>query len=518
MALRLEAPETDGGATLPEHIDIAIIGSGFAGLAAGVRLTQAHREFLILERASELGGTWRDNSYPGCACDVPSHLYSFSFALNPDWSRSFSPQEEIFDYLRRTARDFGILPRIAFNAAVSEARWDDAAQKWRLKTTRGEITANAVISGTGGLSEPSIPALPGLENFEGVTFHSATWNHDHDLSGKRVAVIGTGASAIQFVPYVQREAQHMTLFQRTAPWVLPRRDRDISKRERWVYRHVPLVQRTVRTLIYWGRESWVMGFQRPNIMRFPEKQARRFLAKQVPDKTLRKKLRPDFRLGCKRVLMSNDYYPALTQSNVHVETDRIVEVLPHAIVTQNESGERTEHPVDTIIFGTGFLVTNPPAAKRVFDASGRSLADHWAEGGASAFHGVTIAGFPNLFFLTGPNTGLGHNSIVLMIETQVRYIVDALKQMRRLGIGAIEPRPEVQKAYNEKLQRMLRGTVWNAGGCASWYLDEAGRNTTLWPTYTFSFRRELMRCDLGDYVKHPKVRDTSRSDRVRVGA
>lgn len=507
------------GAELPEHIDVAIVGSGFAGLATGVRLKQAHREFVILERASDLGGTWRDNSYPGCACDVPSHLYSFSFALNPDWTRAFSPQEEIFDYLRRTARDHGLLPRIAFDTGVTETRWDATAQKWRITTKRGELTANFLIAGTGGLSEPNIPVLPGLENFEGTTFHSATWNHEHDLSEDRVAVIGTGASAIQFVPYVQREAKHMTLFQRTAPWVLPRRDRAISKRERWIYRNVPFAQRIVRTLIYWGRESWVIGFQRPNLMRFPEKQARRFLAKQVPDKTLRRKLIPNFRLGCKRVLMSNDYYPTLTKPNVHVETDPIVEVLPRAIVTENSDGERTERPVDTIIFGTGFHVTDPPVAEHVYDDNGRSLAEHWAEGGMSALHGVTIAGFPNLFFLVGPNTGLGHNSIVLMIETQVRYIVDALKQMQRLNIGAIEPKRHVQQAYNDKLQRLLRGTVWNAGGCASWYLDEQGRNTTLWPTYTFSFRRELNRCDISNYVTHPKVDASAEPpQRMEVGA
>ena len=519
MAIQTTSPPRDRLRSLPAHVDIAIVGSGFAGLAAAIRLKQAHREFVILERAGDLGGTWRDNDYPGCACDVPSHLYSFSFALNPNWSRAFSPHDEIFDYLRRTAGDFGVADRISYDTTVLEARWDEDIQKWILQTTKGELTATFVIAGTGGLSEPSIPKVPGLEKFEGTTFHSATWNHDHDLTGERVAVIGTGASAIQFVPHVQRVAGHMTLFQRTAPWVLPRRDRDIGRRERWVYRHVPLAQRLVRTLIYWGRETWVMGFQRPNIMRLPEKQALRFLRKQVPDRELRKKLTPRFRLGCKRVLLSNDYYPALTRSNVDVETDRIVEVLPRAIVTEDAEGNRREHPVDTIIFGTGFHVTDPPVAEHVFDGSGRSLAEHWAEGGMSAFHGVTIAGFPNLFFLVGPNTGLGHNSIVLMIETQVRYIVDALKQMRRLGVAAIEPRPDVQKRYNEKLQTMLRGTVWNAGGCASWYLDPAGRNTTLWPTFTFAFRRELRRCDLRNYVKHAQSRSLPRgSGRIEVSA
>ena len=513
------SPDRHPAAPLPAHVDIAIVGSGFAGLAAAVRLKQARRGFVILERAGDLGGTWRDNDYPGCACDVPSHLYSFSFALNPNWSRAFSPHDEIFEYLRRTATDFGIADRISYDTTVLEARWDDATRRWMLRTTKGELTANVLIAGTGGLSEPSIPEVPGLEAFEGTTFHSATWNHDHDLNGERVAVIGTGASAIQFVPHVQRVAGHMTLFQRTAPWILPRRDRGIGRRERWVYRHVPFAQRIVRTLIYWGRETWVIGFQRPNLMRLPEKQALRYLRKQVPDPELRTKLTPRFRLGCKRVLLSNDYYPALTRPNVDVVTDRIVEVLPRAIVTEDATGSRKEHPVDTIIFGTGFHVTDPPVAAHVFDGAGRSLADHWAEDGMAAFHGVTIAGFPNLFFLVGPNTGLGHNSIVLMIETQVRYVVDALKQMERRGIVAIEPHRDVQQRYNEKLQARLRGTVWNAGGCASWYLDPAGRNTTLWPTFTFSFRRELRRCDLDNYVKHRNLGSLpQRSHRIEVSA
>lgn len=516
MAVRLEERDRAGARPLPDHIDIAVVGSGFAGLATAVRLRQAHREFIVLERAADLGGTWRDNSYPGCACDVPSHLYSFSFALNPDWSRAFSPQSEIFDYLQRTARDHGVMPHISFDTAVLESRWNDETRRWHIKTSRGDMTANVLIAGTGGLSEPSIPGIPGLESFEGTTFHSAMWDHDHDLSGERVAVIGTGASAIQFAPHVQRDAAHMTLFQRTAPWILPRRDRAIGPRERWIYRHVPLAQRLVRTLIYWGRETWVMGFQRPSIMRFPEKQALRYLRKHVRDRELRKKLTPHYRLGCKRVLLSNDYYQALTQPNVHVETDRIVEVLPRAIVTEDATGGRKEHAVDTIIFGTGFHVTDPPMAEHLYDAAGRSLADHWRDGGMAALHGICVAGFPNLFFLVGPNTGLGHNSIVLMIETQVRYVVDALRRMRRSSIAAIEPKREVQDAYNARLQEMLQGTVWNAGGCASWYLDENGRNTTLWPTFTFAFRRELRFCDLNNYVTHP--RRVAGEQRIEVGA
>ena len=493
----------DGHASLPAHVAIAIVGSGFAGLAAAIRLRAEGRDFVILERAHDLGGTWRDNTYPGCACDVPSHLYSFSFALNPDWSRSFSPQEEIFEYLKKTARAYDVEGTVRYGAGLEHARWDEREQRWHLTTARGALTADVLIMGTGGLSEPSVPSLPGLEDFQGTTFHSAAWRHDHDLRGERVAVIGTGASAIQFVPHVQRAAEHLTVFQRTAPWVLPRRDRDIGARERWLYRRFPILMRSLRAAIYWLRESWVVGFAlKPALMSSAEKQTLRFLASQVPDPELRRKLTPHYRLGCKRVLLSNDYFPALMQPNVELETDPIVKVLPDAIVTRGPGGVETRHEVDTIIFGTGFRVTDPPIAQRVYGTDGRSLAEHWAATGMSALNGMAVAGFPNAFMLVGPNTGLGHTSIVIMIEAQVDYLADALRQMEARGIGAIEARREVQDAYNERLQSDLAGTVWNSGGCASWYLDERGRNTTLWPTFTFRFRKQLARCDLADYALH----------------
>jgi cation diffusion facilitator CzcD-associated flavoprotein CzcO len=490
----------------PAEVDAVVVGSGFAGLGAAIQLKKTGRhDFVVLERGDDVGGTWRDNDYPGCRCDVPSHLYSFSFAPNPDWTASFSPQPEIQRYLQRTARDFGVLPHLHLGVALLDARWDDVAQRWHVSTNRGEIVARVLVLGTGALSEPSVPSLPGLDSFAGTTFHSAAWRWDHDLTGRRVAVVGTGASAIQFVPHVQRAAGHMTLFQRTAPWVMPRRDREYGRFERWLYRRLPFLQRVTRAGIYCGREALVLGLaKKPDILRLGERQALRHLKKQVPDPALRAKLTPHYRLGCKRILLANDYYPALIEPNVDVVTDRIVEVLPNAVVTVDAAGVRAEHEVDTIIFGTGFHVTDPPIAMRLRGKDGRTLAEHWS-GGLSAHRGLTVAGFPNMFFLIGPNTGLGHNSIVVMIEAQLRYVLDVLEQMDANAIGGIEPRPDVQAAYNERLQRALAGTVWNTGGCSSWYLDANGRNTTIWPTFTFTFHKEMWRCDLSEYDVQPRV-------------
>jgi cation diffusion facilitator CzcD-associated flavoprotein CzcO len=490
------------GRPLPERVSVAVVGTGFAGLATAVRLLQRGvRDLVILERGDDVGGTWRDNRYPGCACDVPSHMYSLSFAPNPEWTRAFSPQPEIEAYLRRTARDFGVLPHVHLRTELTGATWDDAAQCWHVETSRGSLVTDLLVLGTGGLSDPSVPALPGLNRFEGTTFHSATWDHDHDLTGERVAVIGTGASAIQFVPHVQHAAAHMTLFQRTAPWVLPRRDRAISRAERALYRRVPAAQKLNRAGIYALRESWIVAFtKQTSIMRVAEKVALWHLRRQVPDPALRAKLTPGYRLGCKRVLLSNDYYRALSRPNVDVVTDRVVQVLPHAVVSEAPDGTRTEHAVDTIVFGTGFRVTDPPVAHRVVGRDGRTLAETWAAGGMSALHGCTVAGYPNLFFLVGPNTGLGHNSIVYMIESQVGYVLDALDRMAAHGFTSVEPRPDVQDVYNHQVQHELQRTVWNAGGCSSWYLDRHGRNTTLWPTFTWTFRRQVRRFDPEEYV------------------
>src|SRR3954471_16210428 len=500
MATIEQSPATtDDGETT--HFRVAIVGTGFAGLGMAIRLKQEGiHDFVVFERADDVGGTWRDNTYPGCQCDVPSHLYSFSFAPNPDWSRTFSRQPEIQDYLRRCAAHFGVIPHIRFRHAVTGAHWDDDAQQWEVETSGGTFTAQVLVAGMGGLSEPSIPAIPGLENFEGPAFHTAQWDHDVDLRGKRVAVIGTGASSIQVVPHIQPEVEQLHLFQRTPAWIMPHPDRPLSEREHTLYQRFPLLQRAMRGAIYWARETFVIPFVKPRLARFPETQARKFIAKQVKDPELRRKLTPDYTIGCKRILISNDYYPAVAQPNVSLETGGIREVRERSIVTS----DGREIGVDAIVFGTGFHVTDMPAAQRVRGADGRTLSETWA-GSMQAYLGTSIAGFPNLFMLVGPNTGLGHNSIVFMIESQVEYVLGALRTMEAQDIASVDVRHEVQDAYNAELQESLEDTVWSTGGCASWYLDDTGRNTTLWPGSTWPFRQRTRRFDPAAYELRARV-------------
>jgi cation diffusion facilitator CzcD-associated flavoprotein CzcO len=477
-------------------VRIAIIGSGFGGLGTAIRLKQQGMDdFVVLERAADVGGTWRDNSYPGCACDVQSHLYSFSFAPNPGWSRSFSPQPEIQAYLQRCARDYGVLPHVRFDHEVTDARWDDDAQRWRIRTSQGPLTAQVLVMAAGALSDPVIPDLPGLDRFQGRAFHSARWDHGYDLRGKRVAVIGTGASAIQFIPEIQPHVARLHVFQRTPPWILPRHQRELRPGERRLFRRVPAAQRAARGAIYLAREAFVVAFRNPRAMGVAQAVALRHLRKSVPDAALRQKLTPDWTMGCKRILLSNEYLPALAQFNVEVVTDGIAEVRARSIVT----ADGTEREVDAIIFGTGFQPTDPPLAHRTRGRDGRTLAQVWA-GSPRAHVGTTIAGFPNLFMLMGPNTGLGHTSVVYMIEAQVEHLLGALQHMRAHGIAAVEPRPEAQEAFVAGLDRRMTGTVWTSGGCRSWYLDETGRNSTLWPDFTWRFRRRVARFEPAEYA------------------
>ena len=478
-----------------ENVDVVVVGTGFSGLGMGVRLRQAgFEDFVLLERAEDIGGTWRDNDYPGCCCDVPSHVYSFSFALNPKWTRGFAPHHEIKQYLDDVADSFGLRPFIRYRHEVTGATWDEQARRWLVDTTEGRFCARALVSGAGALSDPMIPDIPGRETFAGAQWHSADWNHEHDLTGERVACIGTGASAIQFVPAIQPRVERLHLFQRTPPWIMPRWDHEITDVEHRLLK-LPFAPLVVRGALYWLLESRVIGFRRPRIMKAAARLAHWHLKRQVPDPELRRKLTPDYTMGCKRILISDDYFPSLTQPNVELVTDGIREIRPHSVV--GEDG--TEREVDTIIWGTGFRVIDQPIAERIRGRGGRTLAEHWRGQGMSAYKGTTVAGFPNFFFLLGPNTGLGHNSMVFMIESQINYVLDCLKTLRTRGAHLAEVRPQVQEHYNRELQSRLEGTVWTAGHCKSWYLDDSGRNTTLWPSFSFAFRRQTRRFDPDAY-------------------
>jgi cation diffusion facilitator CzcD-associated flavoprotein CzcO len=478
------------------HARIAIAGSGFGGLGLAIRLLQTGvDDFVVFERAHDVGGVWRDNSYPGCACDVESHLYSFSFAPNPDWSRAYSPQAEIWKYLRGCAERFGVMPHIRFGHEIRDAAWNAVEQRWELHTSRGRFTADIFVAAVGALSEPSLPPLPGLSRFRGKMFHSARWDHDYDLTGRTVAVVGTGASAIQFVPRIQPNVAALQLYQRTPPWIVPRNDFAFSARQKSWLRRLPLLQRLLRAEIFLRRELFGIPFLHTRIGRLAEAPVRRHLAQQVRDPELRQKLTPQYRLGCKRILVSDDYLPSLTQPNVEVVTDAITEVTPSGVVT----ADGRERAADAIICGTGFHVTDMPIARHVRGKGGRSLDEVWA-GSPRAHLGLAVHGFPNFFFLLGPNTGLGHTSVILMIEHQIEHILGALRHLETRALATVEASAEAQAAYLADIDARMRSTVWTTGGCNSWYLDRTGRNSTLWPGYTFSFKRRVERFDPSEYV------------------
>jgi cation diffusion facilitator CzcD-associated flavoprotein CzcO len=483
-------------------VEVAVIGSGFSGLGMAIRLREAGiDDFVVLERDSDVGGTWWANTYPGCACDVPSHLYSFSFALNPDWSQTYSTQPEIRDYLRGIVERFDLRRNIRLGHEVTQATWDEEAGRWELETSHGVLRARVLVTGMGPLTEPKIPDLPGLDTFEGPVFHSARWDHDVALDGLRVAAVGTGASAIQFVPAIQPKVSQLHVFQRTAPWVMPHTNRPITPFEKQLYRRVPLAQRVVRGGIYTLRETLVLGFvKRPRLMRIVERAAKRHIERQVPDPALREKVTPTYTIGCKRILPSNRWYPALGKPNVELVTDGIAEVRPHSVV----GGDGVEREVDAIIFGTGFHVTDMPIGRRVRGRGGQLLDDLW-QGSPRAYLGTAVTGFPNLFMLLGPNTGLGHNSMVYMIESQIAHVIDALRAMRRAGARTVEVRADAEERYNAEVDARMQGTVWNTG-CSSWYLDATGRNATLWPDWTWRFRRRTARFDPADYELGTAVR------------
>jgi cation diffusion facilitator CzcD-associated flavoprotein CzcO len=489
-----QGDQGDSAHPLPRQVKIAIIGAGFAGIGAAITLLRAgHRDLLVLERASGVGGTWRDNTYPGCRCDVQSNLYSFSFAPNPDWSDSYPSQPELRQYLNRVAERYGVLPHVRFGCEVAGARWDEAGRRWRLTVAgRGEVSARYLIAGIGALVEPSLPDIPGIGGFGGTVMHSARWDAAWSAAGRRIAVVGTGASAIQIVPAVQPLAEHLTLFQRTAAYVLPHTGRPVRRWRRAAYRYLPGAQRASRITAYWMRELMVFGFvQKPDLLRRAEAIWRRHLERAVSDPVKRAKLTPGYRLGCKRVLPSNDFYPAVAAANVDVVTEKIIEFRPGAVVT----ADGRSHQADTVILATGFRVTDNPMFGRITGRDGRTLADAFGQ----TYLGTVVPRFPNYFHLTGANTGLGHSSMIFMIESQLAFIADALGRIEAAGGGPAEVRPQVAAAYNAGLQRKLPSTVWGTG-CSSWYLDSEGRNLTLWPGFTFEFRRRTRRFRPGDFI------------------
>lgn len=493
-------------------LSAVVIGAGFSGIGMGVALRRAGIEdFVIVERGADVGGVWRDNRYPGAACDVPSHLYSFSFEPKADWSHVFARQPEIAGYLRHCADQYGLRSHIRFGTAVCGARYDEAAQLWTVALADGgQLITRLLVSGVGQLSRPALPSIPGIEDFKGRSFHSAEWDSDYALAGKRVAVIGTGASAIQFVPAIAPQVQALKVFQRSPAWMRKRPDRPYTAFEKKAFAAVPALARLYRLSIYAKYESQALAFTRFKSLMTPAVKLpfQHLLRRQVKDPALRRKLTPDYPIGCKRILLSSDYLAAIARPNVELITDRIRRVTATAV----ETVDGRQHEVDAIVYGTGFAATEFLAPMTITGRGGIDLNEAWRNG-ASAYLGMTLPGFPNFFMLYGPNTNLGHNSIVYMIESQIRHVMRCVGRMRASGATAVEVKPEPHTRYNARIQQRLAGTVWN--GCKSWYVDANGHNSTNWPGFTFSYRWITARRNLQDYrFEAPDATAPSYSTRV----
>ncbi|WP_330179115.1 NAD(P)/FAD-dependent oxidoreductase [Nocardia sp. NBC_01503] len=483
-------------------LDVAIIGAGFAGIGAAIRLRQKGiTDFAIFERDSRVGGTWRDNTYPGAACDIPSRLYSYGFAPNPDWSHTYSGSGEILGYIESMVAEFGIRPGIRFDHTVTGLEFDELTGLWELSFTRGrrKIKARSVVVASGPLSNASLPKIPGIETYEGHKIHSARWDHDYDFTGKKVAVVGTGASAVQIIPELVKSAASVKVFQRTPGWVLPRVNRRTTARTRQLYRQAPITQKLARDAWFWGHESVALGvvWNTP-LTRVVERVALLHLRSQVSDPWLRRQLTPDFRAGCKRLLISNDYYPALQADNCKLVTWPIVQLSPQGIRT----AEGIEHQFDAIVFATGFDISKAGAPIPITGRDGRVLADEWSRG-AYAFKSVAVEGYPNLFLTFGPNSGPGHNSALVYMEAQIEYLTDAIGLLLDRDLRMLEVRRDRQDSYNARIQQRLRSTTWNSG-CSSWYLTEDGFNATMYPGFGTQFVRQLARVQARDYVLTPR--------------
>jgi cation diffusion facilitator CzcD-associated flavoprotein CzcO len=474
---------------------ITIVGAGFGGIGTAIDLTRAgFRDVKVLEKADGVGGVWRENDYPNAACDVPSSLYSWSFAPNPQWPHRYSHQGEILAYIERTARELGVLGLVRTGVEVTGASYDEATRSWHLETAAGEsIDTDVLITCVGQLSRPSVPDLPGLSSFTGPAFHSAEWDHSIELRGKRVAVLGTGASAIQFVPAIAPDVAHLTVFQRSAPWIAPKLNVEYSDRRQRAFGRWPVTQAFGRKLTWHLSELFNTTFTDDNLLRKTlEVACRGHLRRQVPDPRLREKLRPADEFGCKRVLFSNEWYPALARPDVEVVTEAVVEVLPHGV----RGADGVEHEVDVIIYGTGFAATEFLAPMEITGANGVSLEDRWKEG-ARAYLGLCVPDFPNFFVVYGPNTNLGGSSIIGMLEAASGAVVSMLREVERTGARSISVRPEADEHYDEEIQGRLAGSVW--AGCDSWYHVNGGRISTNWPGRVKEYQDRCANLELADF-------------------
>ena len=474
---------------------VAIIGAGAGGLCLGMRLKTAGIGFVILEKAARLGGTWRDNTYPGCACDTQAHHYSYSFAPNPDWSRRYAEQPEILAYLERCAETYGLGAHIRFDTEVTAARFDEAAGQWTVETAAGErIAARFVVSAVGQLNRPAYPDIPGLDSFAGTAFHSALWNHGHDLAGKTIAVIGNGASALQLIPRIAPLAKRLLVFQRSPSWVDPKRDRLFEGWQKRLFRTVPWIRRLYRWSIYWRWErSWPEFLKDTPAARRKEERLAADIARRVAEPGLTTELTPDYPVGCKRVLLADDYYETLVRPNVEVVTAPIERIEPDAIVT----ADGRAHVIDTLVLATGFKSLEFLAPMEIEGRGGRRLREGWRDG-AEAYLGITVAGFPNFFMLYGPNTNLGHNSVLFMIECQVHYTLRCVREALRRDLLYLDVKPDAMARFNRILQAELGKTAW-AGGCRSWYKTASGRVTNNWSTTTYRYWWQTRRPKLRDY-------------------
>ena len=483
-------------------LDVVVIGAGVSGLCIARHLQRAGFSYRLLEQAHDVGGTWRDNTYPGCGCDIPAPLYSFSFAQRANWSRLFATQPEILEYLHEVTARCGVTEHIEFGTRVISARWQEARQCWAVQTSSGTVLeCRFLISAKGLLQRPRYPDIAGRTTFAGAAFHSAEWDHSVELRGKRVAVIGTGASAIQFVPRIAPDVEHLTVFQRSPGWVVPKADRRFSRRQQRLRRFGPYRWYT-RARLFWIHDQRVKGFLDTSAgMADAERLARTLLQRKVADPRLREALTPDYAIGCKRLLISNDYFPALSRDNVTLVTSPIAEMTADQMITAD--GQR--HGADVVIYASGFDTQSAFSDVEIVGHDAERLSDRWQQG-ASAYLGTTVSGFPNYFVMLGPNSALGHNSQIFMIEAQTRYILSCLKTARRRKLGTLVVRPPVERTFNDWLQGRLVHSVWQAGGCRSWYQHPiTGKNTALWPSSSIEFWHRTHRMRLSDYHTRRRI-------------